>query len=191
MKKTVVALVLVLALLTAVFPYGAFAAEDGITVKEVNNKYIYGVPERTTLAAFNRAYARTGFIMIGLEGGVVPEGSSAFLGTGFKVRYESSIGEYTTLTLIVLGDIDGNGRVTSGDYLNIRAHLKGTAALTEIKKLAADVNGDNAISTFDYLLVKSHFLGTYDIYKDQKLPDNSSEDTSVGDTSDPWTSGWA
>lgn len=190
MKKAIIATLLVLVIAIAVFPYGVFAAEDDFVIKEVD-KYIYGVPERTTLSTFNGAYHRTGFIMMGLQGGVVSN-NTEFLGTGYSLRYESEIGQYTTLYLVVLGDIDGNGRVTSGDYLNIRAHLKGSTQLSEIQGIAANVNGDTSISTFDYMLVKSHFMGDYDLYKNQKMPDASSEDdSSVVSEKDPWTSGWA
>lgn len=189
MKKATIAILLILALCIAAFPYGVFAAEDDMVIKEVD-KYIYGVHERTTLSKFNGAYHRTGFIMMNTNGGVV-SGNNEFIGTGYTLRFESDIGQYTTLTLIVLGDIDGNGRVTSGDYLNIRAYLKGSASLSEIQLAAADVNGDGNVSTFDYMLVKSHFLGEYDIYKNQKMPDTSEDTGSSAPVSEPWTSGWA
>lgn len=189
MKKALIAILLVLALSIAAFPYGAFAAESGIVIEEVDG-YIYGVPERTTLSMFNTAYLRKGYTVLDAKGNAVTD-NNAYLGTGFKVSYEASAGQQTTLSFVVLGDIDGNGRVTSGDYLNIRAHLKNTAKLTDVQKLAANINGDATISTFDYMLVKAHFMGTYDIYNSQKQPDDTSNDTSEVATPDPWTSGWA
>lgn len=188
MKKAIIIVAATLLLVAAVFPYSVFAADGGFEIKEVG-KYIYGVPERTAYSSFARAYHRTGYIVMGIEGAVVSD-SSTFIGTNFTLRFESGIGEYTTLSFVVLGDIDGNGRVASADYLNIRAHLKGTNTLNEIQRLAADINGDEGISTFDYMLVKSHFLGTYDIYENQKLPDSSEPVSSAEPTTDPWTSGW-
>lgn len=188
MKKTLTIVIAVLLLAAAVFPYSVFAADGDFEIKEAG-KYIYGVPERTSLADFARAYHRTGYIVMGLEGEVV-SAASAYIGTGFTLRYESDIGVYTTLSFVVLGDIDGNGRVSSADYLNIRACLKGTTELGELQLLSADINGDGDISTFDYMLVKSHFLGTYNIYENQKLPDSSEPVSSAEPTNDPWTSGW-
>lgn len=189
MKKAIFIVAATLLLVAAVFPYSVFAADGDFEIKEAG-KYIYGVPERTSLADFTRAYHRTGYIVMGLEGAVV-SATSTYVGTGFTLRYESGVGEYTTLSFVVLGDIDGNGRVTSADYLNIRAHLKGTTELSELQRHAADINGDGGVSTFDYMLVKSHFLGTYDIYENQKLPDSSEPVSSAEPTTDPWTSGWA
>lgn len=188
MKKAIIIVVSMLLLVAAVFPYSVFAAGE-LEIKETD-KYIYGVPERTSLADFTHAYHRTGYIVMGLEGAVVSV-TSTYVGTGFTLRYESGVGEYTTLSFVVLGDIDGNGRVTSADYLNIRAQLKGTTELSELQLRAADINGDGNTSVFDYMLVKSHFLGTYDIYENQKLPDSSEQPSSAEPTTDPWTPGWS
>ncbi len=190
MKKAIIITSLILALSLAILPFGAFAAEGGLTIKEIDDKYIYGVPERATLSQFGSAYQRANFVMTTVNGSTVVD-DKTFIGTGFGVKYESSVGEYKTLTIIVLGDIDGNGRVTSGDYLNIRAHLKNTSTLKDAKLLAADINGDGATSTFDYMFVKAHFSGTYDIYQNQKMPDTSVAPSSEDPTEDPWTSGWA
>ncbi|MBQ3094437.1 MAG: metallophosphoesterase [Clostridia bacterium] len=51
-------------------------------------------------------------------------------------------------TTFLLGDVDGNGEVTTSDIRLVLKHTGG-ASLTEAQLLAADVNGDGKITTVD------------------------------------------
>lgn len=70
-----------------------------------------------------------------------------------------------TLTIIVLGDISGDGAITAVDYLYAKRAILGTATLTDAQNLAARVSGGTAITVSDYLKIKRHFLGTFDIFE--------------------------
>lgn len=69
-----------------------------------------------------------------------------------------------TYFLIVSGDVNGDAKVTSTDYLLIKRHFSGTALLNGWKEVAADINGDDKITSVDYLRVKQYFSGKYDLY---------------------------
>ncbi len=53
------------------------------------------------------------------------------------------------------GDIDGNGKVASMDYILVRKHLLKQALLTGDKLTRADVNGDGKVSFLDYTLIRN------------------------------------
>lgn len=75
------------------------------------------------------------------------------LGTGAKIK----IGE-TEYTLVMLGDVNGDGLVKSKDYMMIKNYIMGTLELSEAEKKAADVNKDGEIKSKDYMMIKNHIM---------------------------------
>ena len=60
-----------------------------------------------------------------------------------------------------VGDVDGNGKVNSMDYVLVKRHVMGTFSLDKDRLTRADINGDGRINIADYTLVKRIVLGTY------------------------------
>ena len=52
------------------------------------------------------------------------------------------------------GDVNGDGKVGSTDYILIRKHILKNPLLTGANKTRADVNGDGTISSIDYITIK-------------------------------------
>ena len=77
------------------------------------------------------------------------------LGTGAKVKIEDK--EYT---LVVLGDVNGDGKITPADYVRIKNDIMETTPLDGIYKSGADVNRDGKITPADYVRVKNHIMET-------------------------------
>ncbi len=63
------------------------------------------------------------------------------------------IAQYTN---IVRGDTNGDGKITSIDYVKIKNHIMDTKHILEdVIKRAADANTDNEISSLDYVRIKN------------------------------------
>ncbi len=61
----------------------------------------------------------------------------------------------------LLGDIDGNGEVTTMDYMRVNSHAKGIALLTDYALKCADVVGtDGKVTTMDAMRINAHAKGT-------------------------------
>jgi len=75
-------------------------------------------------------------------------------GTGAKVILEGV--EYT---LVILGDVSGDGLIKSKDYMMIKNYIMGTLTLDEAQKLAADPSKDNEVKSKDYMLIKNCIMG--------------------------------
>ncbi|PLX83591.1 MAG: hypothetical protein C0617_10650 [Desulfuromonas sp.] len=58
-----------------------------------------------------------------------------------------------------LGDIDGNGQLTTWDLILISKFILGVDTLTERQKVAADVNDDGVITTLDMIIIRKVILG--------------------------------
>lgn len=59
---------------------------------------------------------------------------------------------------IIYGDINKDGKVTSGDYVLIKNHIMETNRLSVEVIDAADVNRDGKVSSGDYVLIKNHIM---------------------------------
>lgn len=64
---------------------------------------------------------------------------------------------------VLLGDVNGDGRINAADYLLLKRYVLGTYGFTEKQKAVADVKRDGQINAVDYLLLKRYVLGTYKI----------------------------
>ncbi len=56
------------------------------------------------------------------------------------------------------GDVDGNGKVASMDYILVRKHLLKQALLTGDKLKRADTNGDGKVSSLDYIAIRKTII---------------------------------
>ncbi len=67
-------------------------------------------------------------------------------------------------TIVVLGDINGDGKIDTADLLNIQKHLLSISKITNsIKIKSADINGDGKIDTADLLKIQKKLLGISNI----------------------------
>ena len=60
-----------------------------------------------------------------------------------------------------IGDINGDGKITTLDYMKVNAYVKGTVTLTEYELKCADVIGtDGKVTTADAMRINAHVKGT-------------------------------
>lgn len=164
---------LILAVITAFAAFaGILAGAEEITFKpEITDGKLYGIPENTTVANAKAAFPSTIFELID---------ETDLIATGKKVRINGN-----ELTAVVMGDLDGNGKLDPNDYLLLKKAFLGTADLEGVYLEAAGVAADEEISPLDYMLLKRAYFGTYNINKDHTVdPYDPAEDESG------WTSEW-
>ncbi len=78
----------------------------------------------------------------------------------------------------VIGDVDGDGEITSTDFLKIKKYLLDSSDATEQFMLDADVNKDGTINSTDYLSIKQLWIKTDDsavVPENVKAPTESDE----------------
>lgn len=75
--------------------------------------------------------------------------------TGYKFTNT----EYdTSYTMIVLGDVNGDGEIKATDYARIKSYIMNESILENIQKMSADVNGDGEIRATDYARIKNYIM---------------------------------
>ena len=95
-------------------------------------------------------------VVYDLEGNVVSDTEN--VGTGYKVVADGK--EYT---VIVKGDLDGDGAISTTDYYRIKMSLLGDYQLEGIYADSADADKDGKITTTDFMRIKSAFIGDFEL----------------------------
>lgn len=95
------------------------------------------------------------------------------VGTGMLIKLIVNDQIRDELTLAVLGDGNGDGKISITDYTQARLDILGLKSLTGAYKKASDINGDGKISITDYTLMRLDILGLKPVTSDSQyaLPD--------------------
>lgn len=84
------------------------------------------------------------------------------IGTGCIITFTDTYGT-SQYTIIIQGDLNGDGDIDTRDYLIYRKTLLGVYTMSNIQIRAAKVNGLDEISTKGYLAFTKYLLGVQDI----------------------------
>lgn len=149
---------LLLAVAGVLFGISASAQSDGR----------YDAAKEGILSEYYRIDAEKGYIT-GIAPGTsvqklvntcVPYGlsvSGETVATGTQLTYQDGDTVHS-LTVIITGDVNGDGGVTISDMLRLKSALLGNP-LSELATVAGDLNFDGKVTITDFLKVKSCLLG--------------------------------
>ena len=103
----------------------------------------------------NYKYQENNIIIVpGMKLTDIDKDATGELKTGAKIKVNGK--EYTA---VVLGDTNGDGKSSAGDYVLIKNYIMQSKGLGKTEeKSAADVNGDGKISAGDYVLIKNYIM---------------------------------
>ena len=87
------------------------------------------------------------------------EAVTGAVGTGMTVDFAPLGDVLQSATIVVTGDVNGDGAVTLTDMVQIRAHLLGRNTLRGAAFQAADLNGDGQLTLTDMVQLRSYMLG--------------------------------
>lgn len=135
--------------LPAAITSGVFKVSDGKLSKIAPGTRVSGL--KANLSPRNKIK------ILDRYGNEVPD--SAAVGTGMLAVLASGGNTVQTLTIVVTGDVNGDGSVSISDMLAVKAHILGKSKLSGVWAEAADASGDGGISITDFIQSKAHILG--------------------------------
>jgi hypothetical protein len=80
------------------------------------------------------------------------------IGTGMVVKLIIAGQVRDSVTVVVTGDISGDGKVTITDMLAMKSQLLQMSTLEGAYATAADLNGDGTVTVTDFVQIKAHIL---------------------------------
>ena len=135
---------------------GNKTATKNITVRESipyqvdeEKKIISKIKEKTTVEELINYMEGTIFK------GEAEIAAGELIGTGYKMKKVDG----TEYTLIITGDINGDGKVTTTDLLKIRREIVGLETFDEIQVMAGNVDEEDGINITDLVKMKRYCVG--------------------------------
>ena len=81
-----------------------------------------------------------------------------YIGTGCKVKLVFEDTVLDELTIIVRGDLNGDGDITTADYVKMKNYILKKVNFNEKEMLAGDLTQSSSIGTTDYVKLKNYIL---------------------------------
>lgn len=128
-----------------------------------DTEIITGIAENTSVTQMKSNLAgEPSYIKVYSQDGTEYTGDTVATGMAVKLVRNGIIND--ELTIVVGGDVSGDGMVSIADYTLVRLNILDLKALAEPFILPADVNGDGTISIADYTLIRLHILQLKSLY---------------------------
>ena len=121
--------------------------------------YVYGASEGGAAASMlNSLSVSNGTAALYTSAGSVQSG---IISTGDVLKVYNSKGAVSfQYTVVLLGDVNGDGQIASVDYIRLKKHMSGALTLTGASLAAADLDGDGSVNTTDYIRLRRYLAGT-------------------------------
>jgi hypothetical protein len=134
------------------------APTTGITsdLFAVGEDTVSGIVEGVTVEQLLSGIKGGSIRVVDKNGAVVFSGKAA---TGMVIQLMSNGKVVDEWTVVVAGDVNGDGNISVSDMLAVKAHVLNKSKLTGAAAEAADTNGDGFISITDFIQIKAHILG--------------------------------
>ncbi len=132
---------------------------------EIDGGLLRGVVEETELSLLLTHFKNNERVKVFDGDGLEVTASDEYVGTGYTVSLMHGDEKVHTVTVVILGDVNGNGRVDSNDYQRIRGYVFGNYIIEGAYFEAACVSGGSDVKPVDYQKVRSHVFGNYNIFE--------------------------
>ncbi len=136
----------------------SFAPDSGITVDR-DRGFLLGVPVGSTLDTLKSKFRSANELRLFDRNG---KEKSGYIGTGDRVVLLSDGTERDSLTAVVAGDTDGDGRITAYDIYILERVLKGHK-FDDATVESCDVNRNGTVANRDLRELKNTVLGRDDL----------------------------
>ena len=122
----------------------------------INNYAEHISPGTTVEKCIENIKSNGKLVIYNAEGSTLSK--DATVGTNMIIKAEKD-GNTITKVLVVLGDINGDGKISTADIAKLNKAYVGKIQLNDVQKKAADVNGDGKISTADIAKLNKAYVG--------------------------------
>lgn len=143
--------------------YAMWSSTPMWTVKDyiysVSNGELSNVTNGTNVTNYLKKFTIASNYSFKVYNGTKLLGSSDLIGTGMITKIYKGADVVATFVNVIRGDVSGDGKVTSADYILIRKHIMETELINASAfKGAADVNKDSKITSADYILIRKYIM---------------------------------
>ena len=118
----------------------------------MGDKYVSKIKPETTVKTLKEKLSTNEKTEVVVKNNGTTLKETDYIGTGMKITFK--LGEETKeYTLVVTGDITGDGKIQNGDLIKLVRYRVELITLEEPYKRAADVNGDGKVTDSDIIVI--------------------------------------
>lgn len=129
----------------------------GLSKKE---GYIVGFVAETNINSIRTLLSSNPKVtLVSIKSSNEQEVTSGIIATNMRIILRFNETEYT-YTVVIKGDVNGDGRIFATDYVRIRKHIMEVPNLQGAYLMAADVNNDNLVYATDYVRIRNYIMGS-------------------------------
>ncbi len=81
--------------------------------------------------------------------------TSGIVATGMTMSITTN-GSTIDYSIVIRGDVNGDGKLSALDYVKVRNYLDGVSTLQNVYLKGADASGDGKVSALDYVKLRNH-----------------------------------
>ena len=125
-------------------------SNSGVLV-DANTKYLMGINAgNNTILAINNKLENPDLIYTNSDSTVVYSDNNKVVGTGCKIQLKDANALIDEVTIVVNGDVNGDGAVDGFDAIEVGLATNGAHTIENEYAVAADITGDGEMSSADY-----------------------------------------
>ncbi len=124
----------------------------------ITNSLMRGISEKTTVSDLLKNF-KGDVAVLNASGEVL--GESKIVGTGCQIQVTVDGNATVVATVVIKGDTDGDGEISSSDYVIMKRAMFGTYNLKGVYMEAALIGGNAELDVTDYVYLKRYCFGTY------------------------------
>lgn len=131
---------------------------DKLGLRE-NNGYVIGFKVGTSVSSFIQSIkSADSSAFVNMKNTSGADINSGTISTGMTFTLKES-GNNKTYTIVVKGDVNGDGAIYATDYVKVKNYIMGNTTLNNAYLQAADVNSDGRVYATDYVIIKNYIMG--------------------------------
>lgn len=119
--------------------------------------YLRRIALKTSVEAVSKEFTNDSLKFFNISGNELK--SSDYIGTGTQVKLFNGSNAVDTKTVVVTGDMTGDGIINNRDVAMMNKKLVDKADAQECQMLAIDVNGDGSVDNKDAAMVARYLVG--------------------------------
>ena len=122
---------------------------------KISDNYVFNIKVGTKVSEIKNKIKNVTVNIKDSKGNNLSDGS--LLGTGSTITLSNSETSYSK-TVVIIGDVDGDGKILATDYVAIKNHIMEVNILKDANIKASDMNSNTLVDAGDYIAIKNYIM---------------------------------
>lgn len=122
---------------------------------KISDGYVYNISVGTKVSSVKSKISGVNVVIKDSRGNIL--GNDALISTGSVIVLSNDETTYSK-TIVISGDVDGDGKIGATDYVAIKNHIMEVTILNGAYTKASDMNNNTLVDAGDYIAIKNYIM---------------------------------